>query len=418
MQRETDDLEYTSEINRGILKTVSAFANFNGGRIVFGVDDDGTVVGLDNPKQACLDIENRINDSISPRPSFLLEIGENGRTVELSVEEGLDKPYLSGGKAYRRSDSATVEVDGVELKRLILEGQNLSFDALPARSGDLEFTVLGKRLSSALGVNALTNDVMRTLGLLDGDAFTNAAALLADENAFSGIDMAKFGADHDTILDRETVKGVSVIVQFDRAIAFFERYCEYEAIEGADRVSVERIPKKAFREAIANALAHRTWDVDACVRISLSDDDAEIVSPGGLVPGMTKEAYLEGRFSLLRNPVLAESMFRAGLIEKFGTGVRRIRRAYEGIGSSPSFEVGDGYISVKLPFIDRRCALTDEERLVLDAIPENRLVSRSTVSEVTGYEKTKTVRQLNSLVGKGYLRQEGEGRGRRYARAD
>lgn len=131
--------------------------------------------------------------------------------------------------------------------------------------------------------------------------------------------MAKFGADHDTILDRETVKGVSVIAQFDRAIAFFERYCEYEAIEGADRVSVERIPKKAFREAIANALAHRTWDVDACVRISLSDDDAEIVSPGGLVPGMTKEAYLEGRFSLLRNPVLAESMFRAGLIEKFGT---------------------------------------------------------------------------------------------------
>lgn len=418
MQRETDDLEYKSEINRGFLKTVSAFANFNGGRIVFGVDDDGAVVGLDNPKQACLDIENRINDSISPRPSFLLEIGENGRTVELSVEEGLDKPYLSGGKAYRRSDSATVEVDGVELKRLILEGQNLSFDALPARSGDLEFTVLGKRLSSALGVNALTNDVMRTLGLLDGDAFTNAAALLADENTFSGIDMAKFGVDHDTILDRETVKGVSVIAQFDRAIAFYERYCEYEAIEGADRVSVERIPKKAFREAIANALAHRTWDVDACVRISLSDDDVEIVSPGGLVPGMTKEAYLEGRFSLLRNPVLAESMFRAGLIEKFGTGVRRIRRAYEGTGSSPSFEVGDGYISVKLPFVDRRCALTDEERLVLDAIPENRLVSRSTVSEATGYEKTKTVRQLNSLVGKGYLRQEGEGRGRRYARAD
>lgn len=418
MQRETDDLEYKSEINKGFLKTVSAFANFNGGRILFGVGDDGAVVGLDNPKQACLDIENRINDSISPRPSFLLEIGENGRTVELSVEEGLDKPYLSGGKAYRRSDSATVEVDGVELKRLILEGQNLSFDALPARSGDLEFTVLGKRLSSALGVNALTNDVMRTLGLLDGDAFTNAAALLSDENAFSGIDMAKFGADHDTILDRETVKGVSVIAQFDRAIAFFERYCEYEAIEGADRVSVERIPKKAFREAIANALAHRTWDVDACVRISLSDDDAEIVSPGGLVPGMTKEAYLDGRFSLLRNPVLAESMFRAGLIEKFGTGVRRIRRAYEGTGFTPSFEVGDGYISVKLPFVDRRCALTDEERLVLDAIPENRLVSRSTVSEVTGYEKTKTVRQLNSLVGKGYLRQEGEGRGRRYARAD
>lgn len=78
------------------------------------------------------DIENRINDSISPCPSFLLEIGESGDTVELSVEERLDRPCLSGGKAYRRSDSATVEVGSVELKRLILEGQNLSFDAVPA----------------------------------------------------------------------------------------------------------------------------------------------------------------------------------------------------------------------------------------------------------------------------------------------
>ena len=300
---ETDDSEYKSEVNRGFLKMVSAFVNFNGGRIVFGV-------------------------------------------------------------------------------------------------------------------SVLTDDVMRTLGLLDGDTPTNAAAMLADEIVFPGVDLARFGADRDTILDRETVKGVSVLTQFDRSMAFFERYCEYESIDGATRVLVERNPKKAFREAVANALAHCTWDVDACVRISLSEDGAEVVSPGGLVPGMTKEAYLEGRFSLLRNPVLAESMFRAGLIEKFETGVRRIRSAYEGTGSSPSFEAGDGYVSVRLPFVDRRCALTDEERSVLDAVPENRLVSRSTVSEVTGYEKTKTVRRLNSLVAKGYLRQEGEGRGRRYACAD
>ena len=175
---ETDDSEYKSEVNRGFLKTVSAFANFNGGRIVFGV-------------------------------------------------------------------------------------------------------------------SALTDDVMRTLGLLNGDTPTNAAAMLADEIVFPGVDLARFG-----------------------------------------------------------------------------------------------------------------------------TGVRRIRSAYEGTGSSPSFEAGDGYVSVRLPFVDRRCALTDEERSVLDAVPENRLVSRSTVSEVTGYEKTKTVRRLNSLVAKGYLRQEGEGRGRRYACAD
>ena len=169
MSRETSKLEYKSEVNKGFLKTVSAFANFGGGRIIFGVDDDGRVLGLRDARQACLDIENRINDAISPRPQFLLEIGESGKTVELTVEEGLDKPYLSGGKAYRRSDSATVEVDSVELKRLVLEGQNLSFDALPCTEKALEFSILEEKLTQALGVHALTDDVMRTLGLLAGD---------------------------------------------------------------------------------------------------------------------------------------------------------------------------------------------------------------------------------------------------------
>ncbi len=418
MQRETNNLEYKSEINRGFLKTVSAFANFGGGRIVFGVDDDGSVVGIKDPVQACLDIENRINDAIKPRPMFLLEVSEDGLTVELTVEEGLDKPYLSGGKAYRRSDSATVEVDTVELRRLVLEGQNLSFDALAAGPDKLVFSVLEQELSHALGIEKLTKDVMRTLGLLDGEKLTNAAALLADNNTFPGIDMARFGADQDTILDREVVEGVSVLTQFDRAMAFFERYCEYDVIKGANRTAVERIPKTAYREAAANALAHRAWDVGACVRISLLQEGIEIVSPGGLVPGMTREAYLDGRFSLLRNPVLAESMFRVGLIEKFGTGVRRIRRAYDGTGVIPRFELGDGYVSVVLPFVDSLSALSDAEQAVLDTIPENRLVSRSTVSEITGFEKTKTIRHLKSLVDKGYLRQEGEGRARRYTRAE
>lgn len=60
-------LECKSEVNRGFLKTVSAFANFNDGRIVFGVDGGGAVVGLDDPKQACLDIENRIREILRVR---------------------------------------------------------------------------------------------------------------------------------------------------------------------------------------------------------------------------------------------------------------------------------------------------------------------------------------------------------------
>ena len=72
--RETRILEFKETISNTFLKTVSAFSNYNGGTILFGVDDNGNVKGLPDVKQACLDIENKINDSISPQPNYILEI--------------------------------------------------------------------------------------------------------------------------------------------------------------------------------------------------------------------------------------------------------------------------------------------------------------------------------------------------------
>ena len=60
VMRETRILEFKETITNTFLKTVSAFSNYDGGRILFGIDDDGNVKGLADVKQACLDIENKI----------------------------------------------------------------------------------------------------------------------------------------------------------------------------------------------------------------------------------------------------------------------------------------------------------------------------------------------------------------------
>lgn len=70
--RETRTLEFKETITNTFLKTVSAFSNYDGGIILFGVDDDGNIKGLSDVKQACLDIENKINDSITPQPDLSL----------------------------------------------------------------------------------------------------------------------------------------------------------------------------------------------------------------------------------------------------------------------------------------------------------------------------------------------------------
>ena len=202
--RENRQLELKERVTNTFLKTVSAYANYGTGEILFGVADDGTMVGLEDPTSDRLRIENAINDGISPRPEF--SISENSRTgvVTLRVLEGDDKPYLYRSKAYKRSDASTVEVDDLELRRLVLEGSNLTFDAVRSARQDLSFDALSRALEDEVGVSTFGDDTLKTLGLLSSrQGFNNAAALLADENDFPGIDMARFGSDADTLLQKE-----------------------------------------------------------------------------------------------------------------------------------------------------------------------------------------------------------------------
>ena len=280
--RETRIVEYKSEVTNTFLKTVSAFSNFGTGKILFGVSDDGLVLGIDNPDQKCLDIENKINDSILPKPDYSISINRSNNVITLEVYEGRYKPYLYKGKAYRRSDTASIEVDQIELKRLTLEGNNLYFESLANDNKDMTFDELEKSLIEKLGIKEVNDDTLRTLGLYTKNGqLNNAASLLSDKNSFAGIDVARFGNSIDEILDRESFIHISVIAQYDKALTMYRRYYQYEQIKGADRVLIESVPEKAFREAVANALVHRTWDVNANIRISMFADKIEISSPGG-----------------------------------------------------------------------------------------------------------------------------------------
>ncbi len=119
---------------------------------------------MSDVKQACLDIENKINDSISPQPSYTLERQNHDQTIKLTIKSGLQKPYLYKSKAYKRNDTATIEVDTLEFSRLVLEGKNISFEEL------------------------FNQDTLKTLNLYDNvNGFNNVAGLLADKNHFSGI---------------------------------------------------------------------------------------------------------------------------------------------------------------------------------------------------------------------------------------
>ena len=382
--------------------------------VIFGVADDGRVVGIEKLNETCLAIENKINDSIAPAPNYTLEPNAKNSTVVLTVEEGPHKPYYCKGKAYKRSDSSTVEVDQLELGRLVLLGRNMTFDEMKSRTDELTFTTLGKQLGSAMGVDTVNDDVLKSLELESPKGeFNIAAELLADANSFPGIDVARFGQTISIFRERATFEKESVLLQYDHTLDIYRRNYQYEEVNGAVRSTRDLIPEAAFREAIANALVHRQWDVPSHVRVSMFDDRVEVVLPGGLPLGLSEREYLGGQVSILRNPILGNVFFRLGIIERFGTGVLRIKDCYRESVTQPSFEIFENSIKVTLPLQQDIVALPEDEAIVYRII-EGRTLPISEISAMSGFGKSKTHGILKGLVKKGYAEIVGSGRGTKY----
>ena len=270
-------------------------------------------------------------------------------------------------------------------------------------------------MQSEVGIERLDDDVMKTLELLNTCGYTNAAAMLSEQNDFAGIDIVRFGSDISELLDRSTLEGVSAITQLEKALEMYRSYYQYEKIEGSRRILVELVPEAAFREAVANAIVHRTWDVRANVTVSMFADRIEVCSPGALPAGLSKDEYLGGRISLLRNPILANVFFRLRYIEKFGTGVLRINEAYRDLDSKPSFDIRATSIVVTLP-VSGGIKMSPDERSVMDVLSRGMILTRAEIASRTTLSKDKTVRILNALLAKNVIEKQGSGRGTRYSR--
>ena len=413
MQKENKRLEYKETISKTYLKTVSAFANYNDGEIIFGITDDYRVVGLNNPSDACLNIENQINDSVKPRPDYTLKINDDN-TVSLLVKQGKSTPYRYNGKAYKRNDSSTIEVDEIDEKRLILVGMNMSFEEMNIEENELNFKYLADKLISEIDLSIFNLDTLKSLNLYNSKkGYNNAAKLLADVNNYPGLDVAVFGNSINIFKKRLTLAGQSILKQYYDVLELFKSEYIVEKIENGFRQKIELIPFDAFREAIANALVHRTWDIRANTKIEMHPDKIIISSPGGLVADMSKEDYIKGNYSYLRNPIIANVFRRLNIIEAFATGIKRINYAYKNALVKPIYEVTSGAISVTLPIIDQN-NLSSNEKKVYDVMKINYSYSRLELEELSGFSKDTLIRILNSLIEKGIIEKSGQARATLY----
>lgn len=268
------------------------------------------------------------------------------------------------------------------MNRLILEGSHQSYEELVSQKQDLTFQCLEKALKDKLAIQELNEDILKTLDLYTKNhQYNNAAALLADQNNYKGVDIIKFGQDIDEIMDRIILENKSILLLLEESVEMYKKYYQYEKIDGTSRKIVNRISENAFREAIANAMIHRFWDINAFIRVSMFDDRIEIRSPGGLPSGMSESEYLDGQISMLRNPIIGNVFYRLRYIEMFGTGIKRINKSYYDSITKPEFKVYENSITIILPTVLSTASLTSEEQLIVQLFHGNLKLSRAEIEK-------------------------------------
>ena len=328
-------------------KSVSAFANTFGGALIFGVSNEGMVVGLENPEGDAEKISEVIKTRLDPMPEFKLRFyqTEDGKVlIILDVYKGDETPYYYSGdgvlEAYVRVGNESVKATATELKRLVLRGKNTSYDSQNStyKAEDYAFSKLKERYKKWTG-NSFDDKDLISFGLVNEQGnLTNAGALLADESPircsrlfctrWNGLN--KSGGAVDALDDAEY--SGSVISLIENGEAFIKRNCKMKWRKTANsREEMPEYVERSYHEALVNALAHRDYLVNGSeVHVDIYDDRMEIYSPGGMPDG----SMIQDRDPLMvpstrRNPVLADVFNRLGYMERKGSGFGKIISGYE-----------------------------------------------------------------------------------------
>lgn len=291
------------EINKpkSWLKSVSAFANGQGGKLIFGVKEDNTIIGLSDYQEASENISEIIKTKMDPNPEFDMEIKEiDGKVILiLSVFAGKNTPYfvVDGGTstAYKRIGNQSVPANRIDLFNLSLKGEHISYDSLESKKrlenvSFKEFSIEYKKRTE----KEFEDKDLKSFGLVNDEGnLTIAGVLFADNyqvyqsrvfcTRWNGLTKANGRIE---ALDDIEFEG-NIIYLLKASLDFVKRNSKKMWRKGpVYRIEYPEYPERAVQEALVNALIHRDYSVIGSeVHVDIYDDRLEIYSPGGMYDG-------------------------------------------------------------------------------------------------------------------------------------
>ena len=446
---EATEYEYKSivEVNkpRSWLKTVSAFANGVGGSIYFGVSDDGVAIGLDKPQKYAEQISELIKARIEPAiKNIVLEpLKADGKNIlRLQIFSGANPPYYYTGDgnkvAYYRIGNESSPAPAAVLNELLLKGLHQTFDVLETtfRLSDYSYTLFEATYKQKTSSAIEKPKDFHSFGMItDNDTLTFVGALFADQSPiyqsrifctrWNGL---KKGGLYIDAFDNDEFQG-NVISLLNDALKFVRHNSSVKWKKtGTGRIEMPDYPPEAVHEALVNAIVHRDYMIQGSeIHVDMYDDRLEIVSPGGMPDGKRiQELNIDDVASIRRNPIICDLFSRLKLMERRGSGLRKIIDQYPE-SFAPSFRSTEqsflvtlknlNYGKVSTPHGDKvgvdsgvDSGVEKNVDLILNVLSEEPGITQKDIAMKTGLSTRTVSREMKELRDAGIIRRIGSAR--------
>lgn len=424
-------MEFKESPGKPFYRTISAFANTDGGTILIGVADDRDIRGYDCSNDNVKVIADTIVNKIQLHP-LIETISVEGKNVLKVVVSKSAVPIAYEGKYYKRVGNTTREMQSEELQNFFLHSSR--WDSLTGdfTADEIDADAIHRFINTAVASGRVPvpdegeklADILKHLNLMQGGKITNAAIILFGKNPqqyFQNavVRVGRLKQEDIIVSDREISGNL-----FNQLRGVEEAIRElinvrYEIPEDSlKRREVWDYPIPALREALLNALVHRDYfQSHRQIQIKIFDSSIWFHSPGELPEGLIVEDLLKAHPSVPRNPLLAQVMYKAGFIETYGSGIRRMVNALSDASQQfPVFceEFGGFSVTMEkrldLQTIIAGKNLSDRQVQAVMYVLENGMIVNKEYQQISAVSRQTATRDLKELTEKDILVPFGKGR--------
>ena len=417
MHSESQHLEYKREVTDTLEREVVGFLNSReGGRILIGMDDAGTLLGLPDPDGDQLKIKDRLKQNIQPSClglfDVLIDISEGQTWIKLLVASGSEKPYylrkqgMSPRGCFLRIGSATEPMTERQIETFFAKRTRNSISRIVSPRQDLKFSQL-KIYYEAKGREPNAQFLKNLELYTEDDRYNYAAYLLADINNTS-IKVAKYaGTDRVDLIENEEYGNCCLVKATKQVLDKLDlENRTLTRITPKERQEIRLLDPVALREAVINAIIHNDYSYEGVPKFELFADRLEITSTGSIPQGLSEAEFFDG-CSMPRNKELMRIFRDLDMVEYLGSGMPRILKAYP----RECFRFSENFSRMVFPFAYSKKTSEKTSEKILRMISEDNQLTIAMLSAKVGVSTRSIERTLKNLQKKGVLVRQGPDKG-------